>query len=163
MEAGHPHLLTFETPRDHTGTQIQMHHSAEPAPEHFPKRLRIRTTAEYQAVYSTRLYAADRHLVINGKPNAHDHSRLGVVVSRQHGKAHERNRWKRVIRDIYRRRRFVLPPAFDFVVRPRKGASCNYVEIEKSLLKLSRNIEQRARRRPKDDQSSRGLSDNPNL
>ena len=163
MEAGHPHLLTFKTPRYSTGTQIQMHDPAKPAPKNFPKRLRVRTTAEYQAVYSTRLFAAARQVVINGNPNARAHSRLGVVVSGQHGRAHERNRWKRVIRDIYRRRRFVLPPAFDFVVRPQKGASCNYVEIEKSLLKLSRNIEQRARRRPKDDQSSRGLSDNPNL
>ena len=136
---------------------------AEPSPERFPKRLRVRTTAEYQAVYSTRLYAADRHLVINGRPNARDHSRLGVVVSRKFGQAHERNRWKRVIRDIYRRRRLALPPAFDFVVRPRKGASCNYVEIEKSLLKLSRNIEQGARRRSKADQSARGISDTPNV
>ena len=142
---------------------------AEPSPEHFPKRseqfpkrLRVRTTAEYQAVYSTRLYAADRHLVINGKPNTQGHSRLGVVVSRQHGKAHERNRWKRVIRDIYRRRRLALPRAFDFVVRPRKGSSCNHVELEKSLLKLSRNIAQRAQRQAIDEQSARGMSDNPN-
>lgn len=123
--------------------------SIPPEGQTFPKCLRIRTTAEYQAVYSANLYAADHHLVINGRLNKCQHPRLGVVVSRRVGKAHERNRWKRVIRDIFRRHRNSLPTTLDLVVRPRKGAHCDPQALESSLLKLAQEVESRYQQRQK--------------
>ena len=118
-----------------------------PESQAFPKCLRIRTTAEYQAVYAANLYAADQNLVINGRLNECQHPRLGVVVSRRVGKAHERNPWKRAIRDIFRRHRDSLPSRLDLVVRPRKGAKCDAQALETSLLKLAREVERRFQQR----------------
>ena len=118
-----------------------------PESQAFPKELRIRTSLEYQSVYAANIYAADRNLVINGRMNECHHPRLGVVVSRRVGKAHERNRWKRVIRDLFRRHRESLPAVVDLVVRPRKGAKCNPQSLEKSLLSLALEIERRCERR----------------
>lgn len=118
-----------------------------PESQAFPKELRIRTSAEYQAVYAANIYAADRNLVINGRINEFQHPRLGVVVSRKVGKAHERNRWKRVIRDLFRRHRTSLPDVVDLVVRPRKGAKCDPTSLEKSLVRLAQEIERRCQRR----------------
>jgi ribonuclease P protein component len=118
-----------------------------PESQAFPKELRIRTSPEYQTVYAANIYAADQNLVINGRLNDCQHPRLGVVVSRKVGKAHERNRWKRVIRDLFRRHRNSLPAVVDLVVRPRKGAPCDPQALETSLLNLAHEVERRCLQR----------------
>ncbi len=55
-------------------------------------------------------------------PNTIDHCRLGITVTRKAGSSVRRNRFKRVLRDVFRRHRAELSPALDVVVNARPGA-----------------------------------------
>jgi len=106
----------------------------------FPKTLRLRRPAEFDAVYHKKVFAADDVLVINGMANGLSVTRLGLSVGRKVGNAVVRNRWKRRIREAFRQIQHDLPSGIDIVVRPRKGALCDYHAIKKSLDQLTRRI-----------------------
>ena len=84
-----------------------------------------------------------------GLPNALGYSRLGVTATRKLGGAVQRNRAKRLLREIFRRNRLSLKPPVDLVV----NASPSMIhrdteELEREFLeafaKLVRGIRQRS-------------------
>ena len=87
-------------------------------------------------VFSEDHFAADDVLVIRARRNGLSHTRLGLSISRRVGNAVVRNRWKRLIREAFRRQKETLAGGLDLVVRPRKGAVCEYARIERALSKL---------------------------
>ena len=108
--------------------------------ERFPREYRLRTRADFDRVYQNDTYVVDRVLVIRGCRNGLSHSRLGLSVSRKVGGAVVRNRWKRLVREAFRRSRSELPTGVDLVVRPRRGAQPDYAAITESLPKLARKL-----------------------
>ncbi|MEL7497032.1 MAG: ribonuclease P protein component [Planctomycetota bacterium] len=106
----------------------------------FPKSARLLKSVEFQRVYSGKLFAADNVLVIKGVANGTDKTRLGLAVGKRVGNAVVRNRWKRVIRDAFRRYRDELPAGLDLVVRPKRGAQCNHASVVRSLKRLSNRL-----------------------
>ena len=48
--------------------------------------------------------------------------RLGITVSRHFGKAHERNYFKRVVREAFRQCQHLLPQGLDVNVKPNRNA-----------------------------------------
>ena len=65
-----------------------------------------------------------------------DHSRLGVTVSKRVGNAVTRNRWKRRLREIFRRQKECFGDHFDIViiVKP-KGAQPSFDALQNDVLK----------------------------
>ena len=51
-----------------------------------------------------------------------------------------RNRWKRLIREAFREQQHLVPQGYDFVVRPKKGATADPRAIRESLLSLAKRI-----------------------
>ena len=116
--------------------------------QRFTADLHVRRMADFDRVYQRRIYAADDMLVINGCHNELPQSRMGLSVSRAVGNAVVRNRWKRRIREAFRRSRLDLPAGIDFVVRPKRGAAPDFHAIQASLRKLAPKIARKLAAQP---------------
>jgi ribonuclease P protein component len=86
------------------------------------KDFRLRKSAEFQDVYAKGAKKTSRSFVVFALENGLNHSRFGLTTPRKLGKAHDRNRAKRRIREILRTSLPAIPIGFDFVVNPRRSA-----------------------------------------
>ena len=114
---------------------------------HFPKSLRLRSTGQFQGVFVARHSVADHTLIVFAAPNELSHCRLGLSVSKKIGNAVVRNRWKRLIREAFRKSKSELPSGFDFVVLPQRNVDVRTVKhLDPSLISLISKIAKRTAR-----------------
>ena len=88
----------------------------------FPKDFRLRNAAQFKKVYDGGAKRVSRSFVLFALRNGLEYSRFGLTTPRKLGKAHDRNRVKRRVREILRTSRTVIPGGFDFVLNPRHSA-----------------------------------------
>lgn len=88
----------------------------------FPKKAKIRTSKEYNALMRSNKKLIGKWIIVDVAPSQTGETRLGMTVSRKFGKAHERNRFKRVVREGFRLCRERLAIGKDLNVRPRSLA-----------------------------------------
>ncbi len=79
---------------------------------------RIRKRPEFERVYSQGLKTPGRFMTLFLLRNGGSVSRLGIAATRKLGGAVQRNRAKRLAREIFRRHK--PPPGLDLVVIPRR-------------------------------------------
>ena len=103
----------------------------------FPKDVRLRTAAEFRRVYELGAKRTSRFFVLFELQNGKKYSRFGLTTSRKLGKAHDRNRIKRNVREILRTARASIPKGFDFVVNPKQSViNRRFAELRLDLLAL---------------------------
>jgi ribonuclease P protein component len=108
----------------------------------------VRKRAEFELIYQTGFKRSGRLMTLFTKERADGVARLGIAATRKMGDAVERNRAKRVVRELFRHHKPAA--AIDVVVIPRRemlDAPYERVEAEfRSLLQLStrRNPERNA-------------------
>lgn len=100
----------------------------------FPKEFRLRSAVEFKKVYESGAKRVSRSFVAFALKNDRPHSRFGLTTPRKLGKAHERNRVRRRVREILRISRAAIPTGFDFVINPRRSA------IERELQELKSEL-----------------------
>jgi ribonuclease P protein component len=111
-----------------------------PGDESFPRQLRLIRGEDFERVFGTKVFAADGVLVVSADKSPSEQTRLGLSVSRKVGNAVVRNRWKRLIREAFRRQKNELPPGLDLVVRPRAGAKDDFLAVSRSLMNLAKRV-----------------------
>lgn len=90
--------------------------------ERLRKVERLRTRREYLAVQRKGRRRVGDHLIVYVRPNGLEWPRLGTTVSKKVGNAPVRNRWKRRLREIFRRNKASLPVGYDIVAIVKKSA-----------------------------------------
>jgi ribonuclease P protein component len=113
--------------------------------EKFRAAQRLRSTRQFEAVYSRGARVHSSTLVLYGLLNDLGYPRLGITVSRKIGKAVIRNRVKRRIREIFRTRLQASGPGIDLVVnakRPIVAASFLQIrqELQDGLARLTKSL-----------------------
>jgi len=96
------------------------HGCSSHADESFPKSARLLRRPEYLRVQGRGRKTHTRSLLILTRPNRLDRNRLGIAVSKKYGKSVQRNRIKRIIREVFRRNRQLFDASTDVVVVPKR-------------------------------------------
>ncbi len=84
----------------------------------FPKALRILSRKYFQQIFTRGLRFPSKVLFFQyykGKAPC----RLGITVSKKYGKAHDRNRFKRLVREVFRELYDEVPEGLQINVSPR--------------------------------------------
>lgn len=90
--------------------------------ERFARRQRLASTADYRHVFAQPHKCGDKHLTLLCRANSKSYARLGLVVAKRHiKKAVSRNRFKRVVKESFRRHAKQLA-GLDVIVLARAGA-----------------------------------------
>jgi ribonuclease P protein component len=110
--------------------------------ETFRKHHRLLKRAQFRHTERKGFRRSGKHLVVVARKNEVDFSRLGITVTRKVGNAVVRNRWKRRIREVFRRNRDQVPEGWDFVVIVRKGEDNEpaFKALSHEFLYLSRSV-----------------------
>ena len=82
------------------------------------RKERIRRRPEFERVYNEGARISGRFMTVFLLENGRNLQRCGVAATRKLGSAVERNRAKRLAREIFRRRK--TTPGYDIVIVPRR-------------------------------------------
>lgn len=116
--------------------------------QRFGPEYRIRKQRDFLRVFARRCSVSDDQLIIYGCENELDLPRLAVSVSRKLGKPVFRNRWRRLIREVFRQRKPDIPAGIDYVVVPKKGIEPDFHELWDRIPALMKQLARRLRRFP---------------
>lgn len=105
--------------------------------ECFPKSLRLRKRYQFQRVSHNAKRYVGSWMIIEAKPTQGPNTRLGITVSRRYGKSNERNRFKRLVREAFRRCHLQFPKTHDLNIRPRAHSkSASMQDIHQEMMRL---------------------------
>lgn len=88
-------------------------------PGKFPKSARLLTSSQYKFLHRNSSRAFGMQIAIDFRQGRSASPKLGITVSRKFGKAHDRNRFKRVVREAFRELYPALPDDLELNVSPR--------------------------------------------
>jgi ribonuclease P protein component len=107
------------------------------------RKNRLTNNSEFQQVYNQGRSFAGSYVVLYVKKNRMEHTRFGFTVSKKIGNAVERNRIKRIMREICRLNLERFAEGYDliFVARRKiKGISYRLVEHEMGKLCIKAGV-----------------------
>lgn len=104
--------------------------------------LRLRKHADYQRAYNAgrKRQSASMSWFLAPQSQLDAHAtgpRVGLTAGKVVGKAHERNRIKRRMRDVLRRHTALLPEGCDLILHPRRSVlSIDFAKLEAEVVRI---------------------------
>ena len=100
----------------------------------FLKENRLRKRRDFRRVGELGVRLVGRYTIIDVVAGTTGLTRLGITVTKKYGPSHERNEFKRLVREAFRHALPSLPSGLDLNVRPRALArGCSYRQIQREL------------------------------
>ena len=97
------------------------------------KEYRLKKSQDFDNIIRKKQSFANRQFVIYYQENKLDHMRLGISVSKKLGKAHERNKLKRYVRESFKTRKDFLKN-YDIIIIVRPAAKgLSFLEFGSSI------------------------------
>lgn len=110
----------------------------------FPKKFRLLKRAEFKKISRNRRRIKSKYIVIDYIFDLTDFPKIGIAASKKFGKAHDRNRFKRITKEAFRLIAPTIPTALSFVVRPTSDAKkAKMQDIQKEMLFLLNQAKRR--------------------
>ncbi|HEX8185909.1 MAG TPA: ribonuclease P protein component [Blastocatellia bacterium] len=99
--------------------------------EKFPKTDRILKRDSFKRVYGEGRKIQARHFTAFVLPNSGGRPRIGITATRKMGNSVERNRARRLVREVFRKNKWLVPPGVDIVINVKRSlAEANYSDLE---------------------------------
>ena len=108
--------------------------------------MRLKKHADYQRAYaasrkrqspSMSWFLAPQQPVYAGASQSAGHPRVGLTAGKVLGKAHERNRIKRRMREALRRHVDLLPQGCDLILHPRRAVlTIEFAKLEAEIVRI---------------------------
>lgn len=103
-----------------------------------PKSARLLKRQEYKQVVSEKNRFIGQNLVIDYRVGFASSPKIGITTSRSFGKAVQRNRFKRLVREAFRLNQHQIFPSVEMAILPKKGVtSYTLSEITSDFLTFS--------------------------
>lgn len=116
-------------------------------PQRFRRGDRLKKRYEFRQVQLNGRRIHTPHFLIVVLPNTSSHTRLGITVTKKVGTAVQRNRIKRVVREVFRRNRHLFPPSHDVVfIAKRDAPQVSYDALLGELRRAARKLQPEALR-----------------
>lgn len=105
-----------------------------------PRDLRLRRPEDFRQVRRKGKSWSTDHLILSQLPNEREYNRYGFVVSKRLGNAVARNRVKRRLREVVRKRLAGHQQGFDIVIIARQPAtSADFWMMNQELAQLEQD------------------------
>ncbi len=112
-------------------------------------QIRLRKHADYQRAYkaSRKQFSSSMTWFLAARPDAPQAiPRVGLTVGKVIGKAHERNRIKRRLRELVRSHIHELPRGVDLILHPRRFViEMDFLKLDAELLRIFRQAASQSR------------------
>ncbi len=106
----------------------------------FPKTARVLYKRQFQRIMKAGAKVSGFHILIYYRIHPVSKPRLGITVSKKHGKAHDRNRFKRVVREAFRHCQQHLPQDIEINVMPLHRNAIDPSAIINDFLQFSERL-----------------------
>ncbi|NGX62800.1 MAG: Ribonuclease P protein component [Candidatus Anoxychlamydiales bacterium] len=108
----------------------------------FPKKLKIRKKLEYKSLYKSCIRLKGSNIYLDYRFNEKlELPRIGITISSKTAKAHLRNKFKRIIKEIFRLNRHKLNKSLEIhILAKSMSQDMTYIELEKDFLNLMNQI-----------------------
>jgi ribonuclease P protein component len=97
----------------------------------FPKTDRILKRDVFRRVYEEGRKIQARHFIAFVLRNSGGKPRIGITATRKMGNSVERNRARRLVREVFRKNKWLVPQGVDIVINVKRSlAEASYRDLE---------------------------------